>query len=380
MSTLADSVEPPPRIREAGIPSPGRPMVELQEITKHFGSMTAVNHVSVAIEEGEYFSFLGPSGSGKTTVLRLVAGLLEPDEGKILIGGSDMADKAPDERDLAVVFQSLALFPHLSVAQNIAFPLRMRRVGRKQQAERVRAALELVQLPAIGDRGIDELSGGQRQRVALARALVYDPKLLLLDEPLSALDRRLREDMQLEMSRLHREVGITILNVTHDQREAVLGSTRIAVMNDGKVMQCDSSRELFERPKSAFVAAFLGDPLLISGTVIGAPGSRQLQSERLALRIPDHISSASATAVLRPELLQVVPADAAKVSWDNQLHGVVTFAAFDGTGVFAQVEIEDDRMVTVHTAGRLADRIVVGEQVVVGWDAADVPVMEDGGE
>jgi putative spermidine/putrescine transport system ATP-binding protein len=371
-----NATEPVTDSQQPTTPPVGRPMVELLGITKRFGSVAAVDDVSVTIQEGEYFSFLGPSGSGKTTVLRLVAGLLEPDEGELLIGGADMRRTPPDDRNLAVVFQSLALFPHLSVAQNIAFPLRMRRVARREQTTKVRAALELMQLPDIGDRRINELSGGQRQRVALARALVYEPALLLLDEPLSALDRRLREDMQLEISRLHREVGITILNVTHDQREAVLGSTRIAVMNDGKIMQCDSSRELFERPTSTFVAAFLGDPLLMSGSVSGGLGDRCLRSEALTLRIPDHIASSSATVVLRPELLQVVPTDMGTQGWDNELRGVVTFAAFDGTGVFAQVQIEDERTVTVHTASRSAERIVVGESVIVGWDAGDVPVLE----
>jgi putative spermidine/putrescine transport system ATP-binding protein len=371
-----NATEPVTDSQQPTTPPVGRPMVELLGITKRFGPVAAVDDVSVTIQEGEYFSFLGPSGSGKTTVLRLVAGLLEPDEGELLIGGADMRRTPPDDRNLAVVFQSLALFPHLSVAQNIAFPLRMRRVARREQTTKVRAALELMQLPDIGDRRINELSGGQRQRVALARALVYEPALLLLDEPLSALDRRLREDMQLEISRLHREVGITILNVTHDQREAVLGSTRIAVMNDGKIMQCDSSRELFERPTSTFVAAFLGDPLLMSGSVSGGLGDRCLRSEALTLRIPDHIASSSATVVLRPELLQVVPTDMGTQGWDNELRGVVTFAAFDGTGVFAQVQIEDERTVTVHTASRSAERIVVGESVIVGWDAGDVPVLE----
>ncbi len=358
------------------VPPAGRPMVQLVDITKRFGSVAAVDDVSVTIQEGEYFSFLGPSGSGKTTVLRLVAGLLDADEGQLLIGDVDMRLTPPDERNLAVVFQSLALFPHLSVAQNIAFPLRMRRVARGEQAAKVRAALELMQLPDIGERRITELSGGQRQRVALARALVYQPRLLLLDEPLSALDRRLREDMQLEISRLHREVGITILNVTHDQREAVLGSTRIAVMNGGKIMQCATSRELFEAPTSTFVAAFLGDPLLMAGAVSGAEGDRCLQSEGLTLRIPGHVTSSSATVVLRPELLRVVPADLGNPGWDNELHGVVTFAAFDGTGVFAQVQIEGQRTVTVHAASRSAERIIVGEPVIVGWNAADVPVLE----
>ena len=249
---------------------PPTPMVELRGVTKRFGSLAAVDNVSVAIHDGEYFSFLGPSGSGKTTILRLVAGLLEPDEGQLLIDGVDVGRTPPDERNLAVVFQSLALFPHLSVAQNIAFPLRMRRMARPEQVTRVREALELMQLPDIGDRRVTELSGGQRQRVALARALVYQPRLVLLDEPLSALDRRLREDMQLEISRLHREVGITILNVTHDQREAVLGSYahRRHERRQGGAVRHQPRAVRATRPTRSS-PSFLGDPLLISGDVSG---------------------------------------------------------------------------------------------------------------
>ncbi len=355
---------------------PPTPMVELRGVTKRFGSLAAVDNVSVAIHDGEYFSFLGPSGSGKTTILRLVAGLLEPDEGQLLIDGVDVGRTPPDERNLAVVFQSLALFPHLSVAQNIAFPLRMRRMARPEQVTRVREALELMQLPDIGDRRVTELSGGQRQRVALARALVYQPRLVLLDEPLSALDRRLREDMQLEISRLHREVGITILNVTHDQREAVLGSSRIAVMNDGKVVQCGTSRELFERPADSFVASFLGDPLLISGDVSGTGEGTRLTSGELTLRISGAVQSSTATVVLRPELLHVAPIEDGALGLDNEFEGSVIFSAFDGAGVFAQVKLADGRVVTVHTDTHSSDRIVVGARVVVGWNVEDVPVVQ----
>ena len=218
-------------------------MVELKSVSKAFGDVAALLDVSLEVREGEFFTLLGPSGSGKTTVLRVIAGLVEADTGRVLLGGADVTNSPAYERDLAVVFQSLALFPHMTVAENIAFPLRMRRTRRAETVRAVHEALELVQLPAIGARKITELSGGQRQRVALARSLVYQPRLLLLDEPLSALDRRLREDMQLELARLHRELGVTIINVTHDQREAMLVSDRIARHERGR------GRAAWQRPR-----------------------------------------------------------------------------------------------------------------------------------
>ena len=346
-------------------------MVELRSVSKSFGNVAAVDDVSLEVRDGEFFTLLGASGSGKTTVLRLIAGLLAADTGEILIAGVLMSNKPAYERDLAVVFQSLALFPHMTVAENIAFPLRMRRKSRGEIRDAVREALALVQLPDIADRKINELSGGQRQRVALARSLVYQPRLLL-----SALDRRLREDMQLELARLHREVGITILNVTHDQREALLVSDRIAVMNQGRIVQRGAGREIYDNPANEFVAAFLGDPLLIAGRVRRDSGRPMLESDSLSVRVTRDAVDGPATLVLRPERLRLLPRSADVSPWDNALHGVVKFAAFDGTGLFAQVELEAGLTVTVHTAVRDTVEATVGEAVFVAWNVDDAVVLE----
>jgi putative spermidine/putrescine transport system ATP-binding protein len=279
------------------------------------------------------------------------------------------------DRELAVVFQSLALFPHLSVAENIAFPLRMRRRSRSEIAAAVREALELVGLPAMRDRAIDELSGGQRQRVALARALVYRPRLLLLDEPFSALDRRLREDMQLEITRLHREVGVTIVNVTHDQREAMLVSDRVALMDQGRVVQTGTGRAIYDRPATDFVAAFLGDPLLLGGRVERSSGAPLLESGAVAVRVSADAPDGPATVVLRPERLRLLPPGADGAGFDNALAGRIAFAAFDGAGVFAQVALEAGVTVTVQTTMRDDLDLAVGDEVVVAWNAEDAPVL-----
>src|SRR6478735_7824077 len=257
----------------------------VEHIDKRYGDSVVLDDVSLEIGDGEFFTLLGPSGSGKSTLLRIIAGLLDADNGDVVIGGRNMTGRPAHTRELGVVFQSLALFPHLSVGDNVAFPLRMRRVGRQEIAQRVSKALSLVQLPDLQHRSVSELSGGQSQRVALARALVYEPRILLLDEPLSALDRRLRETMQLELTRIHRELGVTIVNVTHDQREALMVSDRIAVMESGRVVQCGPGPELYAHPASPFVAGFLGDPLLLEGNIIGTNGGRTLTSSGVALAV-----------------------------------------------------------------------------------------------
>jgi putative spermidine/putrescine transport system ATP-binding protein len=356
-------------------------MVELRSVSKLFGEIAALRDVSLRVRDGEFFTLLGPSGSGKTTVLRVIAGLVDADEGEIFIGGESMMGKPAFERELGVVFQSLALFPHMSVAENIAFSLRMRRRPRRDIAKAVRDVLELMQLPDIGKRHVSELSGGQRQRVALARSLVYGPRLLLLDEPLSALDRRLREDMQLELTRLHREVGVTIINVTHDQHEALFVSDRVAVMNEGNVIQTGHGREIYERPESEFVAAFLGDPSLVTGQVSREQGLSVLQTGPLRLRVSSDAPEGTATLVLRPERLRLLQVGSEAALWDNALPGRVVFASFDGTGVFVQVALEAGFTVSVHTTMRDSLEIAVDDQVIVAWnveEAAVVPRLEDG--
>ena len=345
-------------------------MVELRSVSKSFGDVAALQEVSLQVRDGEFFTLLGPSGSGKTTVLRVVAGLLDADQGEVLLDGESMKNVPAFERELGVVFQSLALFPHLTVAENIAFSLRMRRVDRTKISSEVRAALDLMQLPNIGHRRISELSGGQRQRVALARSLVYRPRLLLLDEPLSALDRRLRESMQFELTRLHREVGVTIINVTHDQQEALFVSDRVALMDNGRIIQTGRGREIYDKPASEFVASFLGDPLLVTGVVSQEGDHSVLETaDSLRLHVASDVPVGRATVVLRPEFLRIVAHGTDARAWDNALPGRVIFTAFDGTGVFGQVALDAGITVSVHAPMRDGLKVEIGEAVTVVWNA-----------
>jgi putative spermidine/putrescine transport system ATP-binding protein len=264
--------------------------VELRDVSRHFGDVRAVDGVSLAIEDGEFFSMLGPSGSGKTTCLRLIGGFELPTEGQIFLHGEDASDRPPYERDVNTVFQDYALFPHLSVLENVAYGLRMKGVARKERREQAAAALAQVALAGYGDRHPGQLSGGQRQRVALARALVNRPRVLLLDEPLGALDLKLREQMQVELKGLQRRLGITFIYVTHDQGEALSMSDRVAVFNRGKVEQCDRPRELYARPRTTFVAGFVGTANVLSGEaarrITGAAKAVSIRPEKIAFGAP----------------------------------------------------------------------------------------------
>jgi putative spermidine/putrescine transport system ATP-binding protein len=239
--------------------------VELRDVSRHFGDVRAVDRVSLAIEDGEFFSMLGPSGSGKTTCLRLIGGFELPTAGQVFLHGDDATDLPPYERDVNTVFQDYALFPHLSVVDNVAYGLRMKGVGRADRRRQAEAALEQVALTGFGGRHPGQLSGGQRQRVALARALVNQPRVLLLDEPLGALDLKLREQMQVELKGLQRKLGITFIYVTHDQGEALSMSDRVAVFNHGRVEQVDRPRDLYARPRTTFVAGFVGTANVLTG-------------------------------------------------------------------------------------------------------------------
>src|SRR5512143_3664240 len=243
------------------------PLLEIRNVTRRFGSLVAVDNVSIAIEAGEFFTLLGPSGCGKTTLLRMIAGFDLPDGGRVLLNGSDLAELPPESRPVRTVFQSYALFPHMTVEGNIAFPLRMAKTPVAQIGPKVEAALEDVRLTGFGKRYPHELSGGQKQRVAIARALVTHPTVLLLDEPLAALDAKLREEMQIELINLQKEVGITFVYVTHDQTEALALSHRIAVMNQGCVEQLDAPSRIYSFPKTRFVADFIGTCNLLVGPV-----------------------------------------------------------------------------------------------------------------
>jgi putative spermidine/putrescine transport system ATP-binding protein len=264
----------------------GGSSVRMDSIVKRFGSFVAVADFTLEVQAGEFLTLLGPSGSGKTTLLSMVAGFERPSEGTIEIDGRRVDDIPPERRNVGMVFQSYALFPHMTVAQNIAFPLRLRGVPRREIETRVREVLELVRLPEQAQKSPQQLSGGQQQRVAVARALVYEPSVLLMDEPLGALDRRLRDVVQLELIQLHHQVTTTIIYVTHDQDEAIRMSDRIAVMRDSRLIQVGTPREIYERPADLFVASFVGESSSVTGTVIDvADGLCTIRvSEDLVLR------------------------------------------------------------------------------------------------
>ncbi|MEV7598274.1 ABC transporter ATP-binding protein [Kitasatospora sp. NPDC089797] len=274
-------------------PDPAPGAVRLEGLAKTFdgGRVRAVDGVDLEIGEGEFFSMLGPSGSGKTTVLRMIAGFEEPSSGRILLGGADVTGRPPFDRDVNTVFQDYALFPHMTVEQNVGYGLMVRRVPRAERAERVRAALAMVRLDGFERRRPAQLSGGQRQRVALARALVNRPRVLLLDEPLGALDLKLRHEMQVELKQIQREVGITFVFVTHDQDEALTMSDRVAVFNAGRIEQVGSPADVYERPATAFVAGFVGTSNLLEGPaaeqVVGEAGQFSVRPEKIRIAHPD---------------------------------------------------------------------------------------------
>ena len=271
--------------------------VTLDRISKRYGTHVALDDVSLSVRAGEFLTLLGPSGSGKTTLLMAIAGFLRPDVGHVFVGDQDVVRLPPNRRNIGVVFQSYALFPHMSVFNNVMFPLRARSVPAAVARERALAALTTVQLAGLAHRGVAELSGGQRQRVALARAIVFEPRLMLMDEPLSALDRGLREDMQLELRQLHARLGVTTIYVTHDQREAMTLSDRIAVMQAGRIVQLDTPQAIYAEPRDVFVAGFMGEANLIPLTMLcgGAvqftmvPGATHamVRAEQLLLAKPE---------------------------------------------------------------------------------------------
>ncbi|UPO76231.1 ABC transporter ATP-binding protein [Arthrobacter sp. Helios] len=268
--------------------------ISLSRVTKSFGDFSAVKDLDLDIRSGEFFSLLGPSGSGKTTVLRMVAGFEPVTSGHIYLHGSDVTGKAPFERNVNTVFQDYALFPHLTVAQNVGYGLKLRKTPRAERVRRVAEALEMVRLPQVADRLPSQLSGGQRQRIALARALILRPQVLLLDEPLGALDKQLREQMQIELKQIQREVGITFVFVTHDQEEALTLSDRVAVFNDGGIEQVGSPEDLYERPATRFVATFLGSTNLVEGTLAkrltGSDALVSIRPERIHIAAPGSLA------------------------------------------------------------------------------------------
>jgi putative spermidine/putrescine transport system ATP-binding protein len=278
--------------------------ITIAQVTKSYGKTYALDHIDLEIRSGEFLTLLGPSGSGKTTLLTVLAGFTRPDGGSLKFGDNEMVTVPPHKRDVGMVFQNYALFPHMTVAGNVGFPLKLRGVAAAESAQRVEKALEMVRLGGYGSRGVDQLSGGQRQRVALARAMVFEPRIMLMDEPLSALDKQLREQMQIELRQLHDKLGMTTVYVTHDQREALTMSDRIAVINGGRIMQLDTPRTIYERPLNRFVAEFIGESSFLPVSV--ANGQVTLNGQVLRTAAPTTCSGPQ-LLMLRPERLQLLP-------------------------------------------------------------------------
>jgi spermidine/putrescine transport system ATP-binding protein len=327
------------------------PSVELESVTKRFGDLVAVRDLDLRLASGEFFTLLGPSGCGKTTTLRMVAGFEEPTDGRILIDGEDVVELPAYKRPTNTVFQTYALFPHLSVGDNVAFGLRRKRAPRDEVKRRVREELERVGLAQQINRRPNQLSGGQQQRVALARALVNYPKVLLLDEPLGALDLKLRKGLQLELKRIQREVGITFLYVTHDQEEALTMSDRIAVMSEGRIEQIGSAEDVYERPDTAFVAGFIGVSNLMPGVVSSGSGERGAVRLDAGVEVEVPVNGLRqgdrCHAVVRPEKLRIATPDQPGSSDGPAVDGIVESSVFLGTSTQIVVRLTGDVPITV---------------------------------
>jgi putative spermidine/putrescine transport system ATP-binding protein len=341
--------------------------LEIDRVTKRYGDVYAVRDVTLDVADGEFVVLLGPSGCGKTTTLRVVAGFAEPTSGTVRLGARDITSLPPWKRNAGLVFQSYALFPHLTVAQNVAFGLEMRKVEPAEMSRRIADALRLVRLEHLGERLPRQLSGGQQQRVALARALVFRPDVLLLDEPLSNLDAKLRQEVRVEIRELQRKLELTTVMVTHDQEEALTMADRLVVMNDGAVRQVGTQQDLYERPTDRFVAGFVGRSTFIEGEV-EAP-SRFRSAGGLALACNGALPG-PATLALRPERIAV--AATPQTGMDNSLPGVVEFVSYLGATIDMHVRISAKERVIVQIPNR-ADSLVpsVGGQVHVAWAAAN---------
>ena len=359
--------------------------MQLRELYKYFGETPAVNGVSLDVRDGEFLTLLGPSGCGKTTTLRMIGGFEHPTSGSIFISGQEMGDRPPYRRPVNTVFQNYALFPHMTVGQNVSYGLEMSGVPKAERQQRVTQALEMVRLPHVENRKPSELSGGQQQRVALARALVNRPSVLLLDEPLGALDLKLRKAMQLELKQLNREVGATFVYVTHDQEEALTMSDRIAVMNEGQILQLGPPEEIYERPRTRFVADFIGQTNFLDVTVrevsgdtavVELPGVGAMRVRRPA----DGPTSGPAVLAIRPEkvaLLEDLPGGV-PAGW-NQLMGRLEEIVYVGTFTHYLVALPQGQIVTVHRQNRAVGEGEhrVGEELALAFDPAVAALLVD---
>jgi putative spermidine/putrescine transport system ATP-binding protein len=351
--------------------------ITLRGLRKTYGSVRALDDVDLDVKRGEFLTLLGPSGSGKTTLLMVLAGFIRPDQGRLLFGDDEVTRLAPHKRDIGMVFQNYALFPHMDVAANIAYPLKLRGIGGSEQHKRVEAALQTVQLTGYGARRIDQLSGGQRQRVALARAIVFEPRIVLMDEPLSALDKQLRERMQIELRQLHEQLGTTTIYVTHDQREALTMSDRVAVVNGGRIVQLDTPRALYEQPTNRFVAEFIGESSLL-------PVQREGDVWRCAGRAIAHVGAAPAGTraclMLRPERLRLLGADGGEGL--NVLPAQVSGVVYQGDSFLLQARLADGQAISLRGiagAAVLDSLPASGDLVRLGFAPTDTVLLADEG-
>ncbi len=354
--------------------------ITLTSVTKQFGETVAVDNVSLQVAGGEFFSLLGPSGCGKTTTLRIIGGFVYPTTGEVHINGAIMAETPPYRRPVNTVFQNYALFPHKTVAQNIAFGLQMQKAPKSEIAAAVERALALIRLSGYDNRKPSELSGGERQRVALARALINEPTILLLDEPLSALDLKLRKQMQLELKTLQRKVGITFVYVTHDQGEALALSDRIAVMNEGKVLQVGTPSEIYDSPQSRFVADFIGTSNFLEGTLV-SKNEIALMPESPAKIVCTPTSgiplNAPVTVAVRPERINVMAAATSDTT--NLLHGVIQDESYLGTTLQYTVQTDYPTPLIAHrqnTGEQNTHRFQRGDRVYLQWTPENAIVLK----
>jgi len=336
--------------------------IVLQGLTKRYDGHAVVNDVSAVIPAGSFFSLLGPSGSGKTSTLMMLAGFVAPESGRILLNGRDVTADSPQRRGLGMVFQNYALFPHLSVAENVAFPLRVRRRTAAEIRDKVRWALDVVRLADYANRRPRQLSGGQQQRVALARAIVFEPSVVLMDEPLGALDKNLRYHMQVEIKEIQQRLGMTVVYVTHDQEEAMNMSDGIAIMDQGRIVQMDTARRVYEDPRTRFVARFLGEANLIP-----------------AERVAGYADKRGASLFVRPERVRLGVADAVPDPDTERLDGVVRRTSFLGNIVRYSVELGEGCQVTVDAPNDGGLRqFNAGDPVAVSWRRTDAKLLADG--
>ncbi len=351
--------------------------ITVRGLRKAYGEVRALDDVDLDVVAGEFLTLLGPSGSGKTTLLMVLAGFIRPDQGSLKFGGQEVVRLAPHKRDIGMVFQNYALFPHMDVAANIGYPLKLRRVSGAELQRRVGAALELVQLAGYGARRIDQLSGGQRQRVALARAIVFEPRIVLMDEPLSALDKQLRERMQIELRELHDKLGTTTIYVTHDQREALTMSDRIAVIDGGRIMQIDTPRAVYEQPANRFVAGFIGESTFLK---VQRAGAKWLCGGQPLRAASAPAGPGPAVLMVRPERLRILNGEAETEL--NVLSATVVNLIYQGDTFSLQARLADGTPITarcVASRDALATIAQPGAPVRLGLSVQDTVVLADPG-